>query len=51
MNAYHSRGKEDDKRKKLLERREKLRTLIREEKEKLEVSVSCLVEFVIVKSN
>lgn len=39
MNAYYSRGKEEDKRKKLLERREKLNTLLQEEKETFEVSV------------
>ena len=39
MNAYYSRGKKEDKKKKLLERREKLSALLQTEKETFEVSV------------
>ncbi len=37
MDAYHSRGREEERRKRLQERREKLRRLLKEEKENLQV--------------
>ena len=37
MDAYYSKGKLEEKRRRLLERREKLRRLLGEEKESMEV--------------
>ena len=37
MNAYHSKGKVEEKRRRLVERREKLRRLLEGEKEAMEV--------------
>ena len=39
MDAYYSKGKLEEKRRRLLERREKLRRLLGEEKESMEVCV------------